>query len=293
MPPQAENSPSHQAMNDEGPPSTSESTLHQQNGNKKRRLTTTAYTRRKRAFAACQFCRLRKTKCDTARPVCGFCQYHNATCIYDDDEEGRERAEQPPLPTGERQESDLIATSLGTQILSSLGELKQLLRQQQQSQSAAKGGGHGPKSVAQNTDTHSHLGSGSSSWASPCLTQPGGPRQNGTGTRTALPAARCESMLRWPIFRGIIKESDAQIESFLFEADVNNQSGAATSNRAFEPIRDDAFVPLCRRFLEHVHPRNPILQKEDLMSFALEVTANGLGWDAASCLVARSPEPKF
>ena len=39
---------------------------------------------RKRAVAACQPCRVRKTKCDNIRPSCGFCTRHEAQCTYAD-----------------------------------------------------------------------------------------------------------------------------------------------------------------------------------------------------------------
>ncbi|KAH8807691.1 vegetative cell wall protein gp1, partial [Xylogone sp. PMI_703] len=38
---------------------------------------------RRRAVAACQLCRRRKTKCDNARPSCGFCTGIGATCEFD------------------------------------------------------------------------------------------------------------------------------------------------------------------------------------------------------------------
>lgn len=47
-----------------------------------------AFASRKRAAKACHFCRLRKTKCDNKRPVCGFCRTNAARCVYDDDDEG-------------------------------------------------------------------------------------------------------------------------------------------------------------------------------------------------------------
>ncbi|KAH7381531.1 hypothetical protein BKA66DRAFT_419113 [Pyrenochaeta sp. MPI-SDFR-AT-0127] len=42
---------------------------------------TAAYPR-KRAVAACQTCRSRKTKCDNRRPSCSFCERAGATCNY-------------------------------------------------------------------------------------------------------------------------------------------------------------------------------------------------------------------
>lgn len=39
---------------------------------------------RKRAVAACQPCRVRKTKCDNIKPSCGFCTRSAAQCTYAD-----------------------------------------------------------------------------------------------------------------------------------------------------------------------------------------------------------------
>jgi hypothetical protein len=50
----------------------------------KRPRTTAAPYQRKRAVAACEQCRARKTKCDNVRPTCGFCQRSHGRCIYRD-----------------------------------------------------------------------------------------------------------------------------------------------------------------------------------------------------------------
>ncbi|KAI5808010.1 hypothetical protein DFH27DRAFT_292218 [Peziza echinospora] len=42
---------------------------------------------RKRAIAACQVCRGRKTKCDNERPTCGFCRQAGAICVYEGDKQ--------------------------------------------------------------------------------------------------------------------------------------------------------------------------------------------------------------
>ncbi|RDW69228.1 hypothetical protein BP6252_08248 [Coleophoma cylindrospora] len=39
---------------------------------------------RKRAVTACQLCRVRKTKCNNARPKCRLCEDSGAECIYED-----------------------------------------------------------------------------------------------------------------------------------------------------------------------------------------------------------------
>lgn len=37
---------------------------------------------RKRSVTACNFCRVRKAKCDNTRPTCSFCTRHGVTCVY-------------------------------------------------------------------------------------------------------------------------------------------------------------------------------------------------------------------
>ncbi|EHA21656.1 hypothetical protein ASPNIDRAFT_183566, partial [Aspergillus niger ATCC 1015] len=31
---------------------------------------------------ACQFCRVRKIRCDNEKPTCGSCQRHDRQCVY-------------------------------------------------------------------------------------------------------------------------------------------------------------------------------------------------------------------
>ncbi|KAI3546430.1 hypothetical protein CABS03_13053 [Colletotrichum abscissum] len=255
---------------------------------KKRRKTQTAthLTRRKRAATACQFCRLRKTKCDNVHPVCGFCRHHHATCVYGDegeDEEGREMG-----ASAAQAQDEGIASSV---ILERLDEIKHLL---QRTRSLSKDqpalveaevpqaetyqiGGTQVHQLGQNSELHGYF-------------MEDHDQHREEATRTLYSALRCESMLRWPIFEGIVPEDDARIESFILEfgtdmADngLNQPSSSSTVNGS--GIQEDAFVPLCRKFLTHVHPRNPILESNELIAYAKQATEYGIKWDAPSCLV--------
>ncbi|PLB52018.1 hypothetical protein P170DRAFT_471931 [Aspergillus steynii IBT 23096] len=42
------------------------------------------HSKRSRGTTACHACRARKTRCDNARPVCGFCVERQAHCVYPD-----------------------------------------------------------------------------------------------------------------------------------------------------------------------------------------------------------------
>ncbi|RMJ14395.1 hypothetical protein CDV36_005933 [Fusarium kuroshium] len=85
---------------------------------KKRSRTTTDYTHRKRVPVACQFCRLRKVKCDNARPSCGYCLRQQARCVY-----GENDSPQPPSPAGHDAESE----GSDQKILARLDEIKDMI----------------------------------------------------------------------------------------------------------------------------------------------------------------------
>ncbi|KAF1966598.1 hypothetical protein BU23DRAFT_573830 [Bimuria novae-zelandiae CBS 107.79] len=96
-------------------------------------------------------------------------------------------------------------------------------------------------------------------------------------------ATRCESILQWPIFQGIVDPSDAAIESFALECAAG--SSHSTGDPAGAIVEDHSLLPLCRKFLAHVNARNPILEGRELMQYAKHASEQGLGWDGNSCLV--------
>ena len=247
---------------------------------RKRSYISGAFTSRKRAAIACSFCRLRKTRCDNARPRCGACCHHDATCIYDEGDE----VSRP----GDERHSDLVQR---------LDEIKECLQQMQRA--GGSPAAHG--SASQNGRD-----------LPPRIPTPAGPNDTTMGVRNELDeaggavnpyaspyrAARCEAVCRWPIFDGWIDESAKTIESFLHQATVlvpdancedshdsrlsptNVRSAVATSEIDLRDI-----IPLCRSFLGHVHFRNPILDPRKLIQSAKQVAQNGFEWDTRSCLV--------
>ncbi|KAF4913604.1 hypothetical protein CGCVW01_v010797 [Colletotrichum viniferum] len=87
-----------------------------------------------------------------------------------------------------------------------------------------------------------------------------GASDRGETSRTLYSALRCESMLCGPVFDGLIPEEDARIESFILEfgADLDDAaaveemmgpSSTSSGPTAGPGIREDAFVPLCQKFL--------------------------------------------
>ncbi|KAI9148950.1 ABC-transporter-regulating transcription factor [Paramyrothecium foliicola] len=243
---------------------------------RKRVAPSTNYARRKRAATACEFCRVRKTKCDNARPACTYCQRHRARCVYADaDGSVQEVAQGSMAPVG----------ITGQQILERLDEIKELLQ----------------------TSSPEARQKASAVLASPSATRYSGPEQIATLSPQSdcsfssrlpdeLPSqdklhreppyhkSRCESVLKWPVFQSILSDQDRKITSFPFEASSTAGQRPDTTS-ASSNVMNDNFVSLCATFLSHVHHRNPILRSSDLMRLARNVEEYGLKWDSGSCLV--------
>lgn len=241
---------------------------------KKRPRTVESFTRRKRAAIACRFCRLRKAKCDTARPVCGFCRHHKAKCVYDDEEKDVAAVSAAP--------ASRFMEELGENILRSLGDIKHMLSQTRHLDGADSDPGHGvsaasPPSSPKVMDGGPSLGSAYSD------------RDAQSSPRLLHPATRCEAMLQWPVFKGVIDEKHAAIQYLHFEAASRSGPSPADRDKAvtLAGIDENAFVFLCRKFIAYIYPRNPIVDKEALLSYAKDAAANGLQWNAPSCLVVR------
>ncbi|KAJ9137458.1 C6 transcription factor [Pleurostoma richardsiae] len=249
---------------------------------KKRRLTGPSLAQRKRAATACRFCRQRKTKCDNARPMCSFCRHHRARCIYDEDGTTAE-------PSAYDEASQ--------EIISRLEEIKHILQLQ-------------PKSSSSNVDQadqpvpsplFARLKSTFPAAASNLTSDTSHPESYGLHSKSPFAALRSESLLRWPIFDGILTSREKTIDSFVLDAAGDNSSAFPSSysrngqlvtggtlqalTAAGVGVLEDDFVPLCRKFLVFVHPRNPILEADQLLNTARRASEHGLGWDASSCLV--------
>lgn len=251
---------------------------------KRRRGDGPQYARRKRAATACGFCRQRKTKCDNVRPVCGFCRLQRARCIYEDEN---------------ITEKQTTHDESSQEIIDRLEEIRLLLQDK-------------PSMPVQQT---SQIGSESASPSfSTSNTANRAIEDSPSTSLSTFDALRCESLLRWPIFNNLVTEEEKQVVSFVLESasEQNKDDSSMTSSdetrtdqsrrdgRLIDPgrskkgrgVEDDEFVPLCRKFLVYVHPRNPILEPDELIKYARKAGEQGLTWDSASCLVVSYLEPR-
>lgn len=228
----------------------------------RRRPTSERLSQRKRAPIACQFCRIRKTRCDGVKPVCGFCQHHDAQCVW-----GAALDETESTPAEK-------------EILRRLDELKELLAGSEQAASPAIDVPHS-LSVPNAQD-----------YAPSPLTATSHTSTLGPSIDEASPFfnIRTENVLRWPLFHSVLDVRDLTVESFVLESGGIDEG--ANGPRQTRPgstigIQESLLVPLCQKFLAQVHPRNPILDEAQLIHFAKHATEHGLDWDGPSCLVVR------
>ncbi|RSL91448.1 hypothetical protein CDV31_015465 [Fusarium ambrosium] len=241
---------------------------HAETQSKRRRLNTTDFAQRKRAAEACQFCRVRKTKCDSARPRCGFCVRNNATCIY---KEVQHTVETIPVQVQHE-------AAPNAEVIARLEEIKEiLLRGSQKTYDTSS-----PTIATDPPETDnifpattpnpwarfSHIANNSSS----------------KGRRFPYAALRCEGLLKWPCLADVIPQSATNIDSFLFSPEYREVRKIQGTNHG-RGINEHALVPLCEKFLITAHPRNPILDDQELLCHARRATGHGLDWDSSTCLV--------
>ncbi|KAG5766325.1 hypothetical protein H9Q72_005628 [Fusarium xylarioides] len=241
-------------------------------GNKRQR--TAAMYHRKRAVTACQSCRLRKTKCDNVRPVCGFCSRSGAQCVY----------------PGSGPDSDYSSYDPASlTILDRLNHVVSLLESQPLAVLVNDTGSYESPQEASN------LSGRHASVTQPLRIAPIHASRDLTTLvpeddvlqvldRPDFPSAsnNCESILRWPIFQGLVPE----VHSFVLELNEDVEAGPSDARvSGGRGVQEEDFIPLSKRFLAYVHVKNPILDVKDYKKKVREAAENGPRWDGASCLV--------
>lgn len=97
-----------------------------------------------------------------------------------------------------------------------------------------------------------------------------------------------DSVLTWPIFEGRFPSEyliDILLESPSHKLDQDACSDSLSVSGGVEPLADERIPGLVAKFIDNVHTKNPILDVETLVHYGRRAAANGLGWDAPSCLV--------
>ncbi|KAL9574583.1 hypothetical protein ACKAV7_001448 [Fusarium commune] len=218
----------------------------QGSGKRQRRLTTTDFTRRKRAVTACQFCR-----------------------VHADSEMGDEGVE------------DAVSNR---QILVRLDEIKEILQKTNDLPQPFSD----IEPILTNTEAP-QTPAACSPWTrfsagAQYETQKASQVQPYESERLPFAALRCESLLQWPALCNIIPSDARDVDSFPLSPG-HKESSVQKPNSTGKGIDESSFVTLCRKFLAHVHPRNPVLDGQQLIRHARTTEEHGLKWDTSSCLV--------
>ncbi|THC89321.1 hypothetical protein EYZ11_011235 [Aspergillus tanneri] len=104
-----------------------------------------------------------------------------------------------------------------------------------------------------------------------------------------IPSCRgsADTVLTWPIFRGLFRES--ALITTLFQSSREAENSAIETwvvPDGFHPTNEERIPSLVDQFIQNVHTKNPILNLEALVRSGRQAAEFGLGWDAQSCLVA-------
>ncbi|KIX00868.1 uncharacterized protein Z518_09933 [Rhinocladiella mackenziei CBS 650.93] len=201
---------------------------------------------RKRAIQACQKCRVRRTKCNNARPSCSSCLSIGAECIY-----------------SEGDHSTFDSASLA--ILDKLNTIEELLRG---SNHRSSGSAAAPSSTdGDSRGTLSRL----KSLDSPSLER----------TKDATPCyMNIEGVLSWSVFDDLSPNLDLK---GLLNAPSPGPGGnvSMVSNLDDHFVEED----LVAQFMNNVFIYNPVLEEAKIHRYMRDARLNGIGWDAQSCLL--------
>lgn len=239
-----------------------------------KRRRTTSEVKTGRRIAACQPCRLRKSKCDGRRPVCALCSSTEKECIYlnePDDTltlnglanivakqfesiaEKLDRLEAATLTRPPVAYEDLPALPAGHVTGTALLQL---------SQDHSTGL---EQDLFESARDYSHI-------PPHCTT--------------------ADTVLTWPIFENKFVDNYLirPLLSSLHDVDPDeyNQSDDALLFTPFSqhaPLDERQIPYLVDCFLENVHTKNPILDVVALVKSSREAALRGLAWNAQSCLL--------
>ena len=218
---------------------------------------------RKRSVYACNFCRVRKVKCDNEKPACGFCVRHGVQCVYAED----------------NVEAKHLFDPASLEIMRAIEEVRRMVEDGNGKVEAKLDAlSRGPRTVEASATFHEN----GDLERSVDEEQHKGLYETSVHFQTSG-----EAMLRWPIFKDVLTDEHRRIESFLLDSDVDldtTQTGNPHSTGKHE-MRHHEIAHFCRRYIMDIHPRNPVLDDDALLRYADEVAEQGLGWDTKSCLV--------
>ena len=223
---------------------------------------------RKRALQACRNCRVRRTKCNKARPACGSCEHLGAECNYADTDPStcvllsNKPASVPILTWCTAHSFD----SASLAILEKLNVLEELLRGSSSSVMTVEGSEH-PQDLLL---LLKNLGS-------PALE-----RHNESVSRHI----NIEAVLSWPVFEGEGFDRRLDLKALLVPCYDDESPPNMSVTADFE---HGAGEHLVQNYLDNIYIFNPVVEEAKIHKYMRNARFNGLGWDAESCLLVPSP----
>lgn len=244
---------------------------------------------RKRAVAACQLCRTRKTKCDNGRPSCGGCVNVGAECIYQSEKADLSSFDAATLAIIDR------VNHVGSLVEAQAEELRNMTAQLYSH--GTPGGDYHllPNGNETSFPSNEEPRHGSMTNAPDNFTRFADQEDDTAISFESLELATichgtCEDILEWPIFEG--KHDRAATESIIFEAESLGDHSlplrsrrASQANADYVGVHEEDVPELISIFLAQVHTKNPILDPVQLRKLAKDMSEHGFRWDADSCLV--------
>ena len=222
--------------------------------------------RNKRSTTACDLCRRRKTKCNAARPSCGYCLFNGVPCTYTDSHDLQQNSQQEP------------PNSL---LLERLDHVVGLLQDQANTQSLSQDGpASGPTAEKAGLARRKSVAAGHSN----CTDAEFGRLEI---SEAAARTVSCEALLQWPVFSEIVPHH--QIQSLILvadgELDTAREEQPAYVHGLRPALASEDILPLCNRFQAFILPKNPFMTAREFMEYGRDVAENGPGWNGPSCLV--------
>ncbi|KAJ5771134.1 uncharacterized protein N7511_003185 [Penicillium nucicola] len=220
---------------------------------------------RKRKRTACRTCRDRRVKCDNGRPSCQSCCTLKLACVYPDDS----------ASTNAKFDSGSL------EILHQLQGIRTVLDRVAQTQDS---NASATNSLTPRSSTESNWRSATRKDYSLEIEHRGNLTDRTGYAPSNRPRIGVEGLLFWPKIKEFLGEPVVK-RSFLIECNVDTDASVPDGQTSKYGIREDDFLTLCRKFLDYVHVRNPILEPSQLEQYAKELTESGLKWDTKTCLV--------
>lgn len=247
---------------------------------------------RKRAVAACQLCRTRKTKCDNERPTCGSCVNAGVECLYQGEKVDFSSFDAPTLAIIDR------VNHVAKLVESQAAMLGNMTAQLYSTDTLRADYQQTPNGDTISTHFHSDVQPrhGSMSVAANYSTANADENEDDAAMNfeslelTTVCHGNSEDILEWPVFEG--RYGRATIETLIFESEslgpdkVEPRSKELNpSNGEYHSVDEDDAPRLVNTFLAQVHTKNPILDPRQLSNMAKDMSEHGWKWDAESCLV--------